>query len=170
MNRFTITLLTLTLVPTSAIGSDTFASQLRKAKHIGLSVDERLSAFTLRVYSTAQYNENVASFEEFRREREAFNERMAGYDRERKDLQKRGASADERNAITLKRNRENSNRPHSAFERSVKLHTVVSVGDDYLALSPLEEPSQRILIPFYRVGRVVVTASQAQSGTDRKTK
>ena len=77
---------------------------------------------------------------------------------------------DQRNAITLKRNREQSNRPHSGFERSVELNTVVSVGDDYIALAPLEEPSQKILIPFYRVGRVVVTASQDPSGTDRKTK
>ncbi|TWU52047.1 hypothetical protein [Rubripirellula reticaptiva] len=169
MNRFAITLLTLTLFSTSGFGADTFASQLRKSKHIGLSIDDALAAFTVYVYTPKQYEEHLASLDEFRRERAAFNERMAGYVRERKEARERRASTEELNAITTKRNR-NSVPPYSPFDKRIKLNTVVSSGDDYIAITPLEEPNQTILIPFHRVGRVIVTADDRPSPVTLETK
>lgn len=170
MNRSTVTLLALTLFSTSAFGDDTFASQIRNSKHIGLSVDNGLAAFTLYVYSPKQYKEHLASLEAYRRERAAFDARRRVYARERAEAQERRASPDELNAITVKRNRDNSAPPYSPFDKRIKLSIVVSSGDDYIAITPLEEPNQKILIPFHRVGRVIVTADEKPAPVPLETK
>ena len=168
MYRFTFFLATIATCATPAFGADTFASQLRDIKHIGLSVDKDLAAFTLYAYTPMQYAEHVASLAAFQRDHELFKERIRGYDRERQEAMNRRATADEHNAITKKSNLEYSNQPQSPFERRIKLTTVISVGDDYITLSPLEEPAQKLLIPLGRVGRLIVSAPEEAASVSSK--
>ncbi len=167
MFRYAIPLLALSLISTTSLRAETFASQIRSAKHFGLSVDRELAAFTLYVYTPSQYEGHVASLESFRRDLQAFKQRMVSYDRERQEAQKRRAGSDELNAITLKKSRENSNIPTSPFEKRITLSTLVSSGDDYIAISPLDEPNQKLFIPFDRVGRVIVTSDESPSPAAR---
>lgn len=130
MNRLAITLLTLSLFSQSVFGADTFASQLRSAKHIGVTIDDELAAYTIHIYTPSQYKEHVASLESFRRDREAFDERTKSYNRQRQEAHERGAKIDVLNAMTHKRNRELALPPFSLFDKRIKLNTVVSAGDD----------------------------------------
>ena len=160
MNRIAITIIALAFLHSSATGADTFASQIRMSKHVGLFVDKELSAFTLYQYTSKQYSEHVASFEQFKRDRDAYKERMSAYERERREAK----SVEERNAITMKRNRENSNMPTSRFDRQIKLHKVAAAGDDFITLIPLGEPSRKVTVPISRVGRLVVTQTVPNAG------
>ena len=170
MIRFTITLIALTLIASESYCADTFASRLRSAKHIGLSVDEQLSAFTIHIYTPAMFKEHVASAQDFRSRLAAFKERMAGYDRERRAAQERRAGVDELNAITRQRNREAANSPSSPFDQRIKLHMVVSAGDDYISVTPEGEPHQRVLIPLSRVGRVILWPNDESSAASAEPK
>lgn len=170
MNRLAITLLTFTFFTPSLFGADTLASQLRKSKHVGVSIDDGLAAYAIYIYTPSQYKEHVASLEAFRLERDAFAERMKGYSREREEARKRRASSDELNEITRKRNRDAANPPFSPFEKGIKLNKVVSAGDDYIAIAPLDEPSRNVLIPFNRIARVILASDAKTDAADPKTK
>lgn len=169
MNRLAFTLLTFAFFSPSLFGADTFASQLRKSKHVGVSIDDGLAAYAIHIYTPGQYEEHVASFEAFQREREAFAERMKGYDREREEARRQGDSSDELNEITRNRNRDAASPPFSPFEKRIKLHRVVSAGDDYIAIAPMDEPSQTILIPFNRVARIILASDAKTGATDTET-
>ena len=169
MNQLAATLLTMALLSPTALGADTFASKLRDAKHIGLTIDPGLSAFTVYIYTPEQFKTHVASLEDFRRERAAFDKRMQGYERERAEARERlGAlgSRDASNVITRRRNLDAINPPASPFEARIKLSKVVSVGDDYFAIAPVGEPGSIVLIPFSRVGRAVTVTDARTAQTE----
>ena len=88
---------------------------------------------------------------------EAFRAKIAAFDQQRREAQERNASADELNAITSARNREQTNQPSSPFAARILLHNVVRIGNDYIEIEATEKPNSSTLIPFTKICRVIIT-------------
>jgi hypothetical protein len=140
----------------------TIALRLHSAKHIGLSIDERIGGFTIRVYTPEQQKKNIVSLKKYRAARGAFNARIASIDeRLRKAMRQQGQQAvHEAQAITNERDRALSDRPSSSFAGRVALHQVVQFGTDYMEIESWEESDTTVLIPFDKICRVIFAKTE----------
>ena len=147
------------------LADDTFSSFLRKATHVGVAVNERLSSFDLHVYTKGQYDKNVASLEQYRVAMEEYRTKLEDWENERREAQSRRAPVQELNAITQKRSQ--IAKPSSQFVSRIQLHKVTNIGDDYFALAPLGATEETVLLPFGEVARVFVLSTPASDSEPR---
>ncbi len=141
--------------------ASTIASRLHSAKHIGLSIDERIGGFTIRVYTPEQQKKNIVSLKKYRAARGAFNARIASID-ERLRKAMRQQAVHEAQAITNERDRALSDRPSSSFAGKVALHQVVQFGTDYMEIESWEESDTTVLIPFDKICRVIFAKTERE--------
>jgi hypothetical protein len=138
----------------------TIALRLHSAKHIGLSIDERIGGFTIRVYTPEQQKKNIVSLKEYRIAERAFKARMAPIE-ERLRKATRKQAPDAYRAINNERETAMPDRPpRSSFAGRIALHQVVQVGRDYMEIESWEESDTTVLIPFDKICRVIFAKTE----------
>lgn len=146
--------------------SRSLSDRLRDAKHIGLSVDEKMAGFTLHVYTSTQQNKNRVALAEYRVKYSEYQSGLESFDKKSREAQQRGASTNELNAITNARNSFTSTAPYSSFSNQIALYDVVFVGGDYLEVAGSNSPdSGTILIPLSKICRILLPKKPADTDT-----
>ena len=145
--------------------SRSLSDRLRDAKHIGLTVDEKMAGFTIHVYTPIQQDKNRVELAEYRVKLSEYQSGLESFDEKRREAQQRGASTNELNAITSARNSFSTTAPHSSFAM-IALHDVVFVGDDYLEVLGSNSPdSGTTLIPLSKICRIIMPKKPADTDT-----
>ena len=142
-----------------AVRSDTLGFRLNSAKHVGVSIDERLSGYVLYLYPPTQRAQNLASLAAYRKNLETYNALKTSGDDKRRASQQRRAPLKEHKAIMEEGNRLMSKRPNSPFSRSVVLYDIVHHGVDYIEMRRAEKSGETVLIPFSKIRRIIVVTS-----------
>ncbi|WP_425400685.1 hypothetical protein [Aeoliella sp.] len=143
---------------------DTFANRIHEVEHVGLSTDDKLGGYILYLYTPPQFKENLASLATYRQEWDAFVHQLRLLDERRRAA----TSADISSTLVEERKKVFSARPNSRFAAKETLYTVSHQGADYLELRKAENPKESVLIPLWKISKVVSKDSDTKEDSEKR--
>ena len=153
-----------------AMPIDSLVDRLKVAKHVGLTIDERIGAYTLYLYTSEQHQRKLEELVQYRQQNEEYQAKRESLEKQMRDAEQRKDSSGELGEIRAKMH--TLIQPRSPLSGQT-LHEVVVVGQDYIEIQKSNDSESSTLIPFSKISRVIVLrknpgrGDQANSGDIR---
>ncbi len=146
------------------VQADNLMNRIKSIKHIGLSVDEKMSAYVLYLYTPTQRDQNLSELVRHRQAVVKHNAEIKSVQEKRRLANNANVTVDERNKLAEEHNRLLENLPRSQFSRNIILYDVIGSGVDYVEIRSAEkEADETTLIPMSRICKVIDRTSSDRS-------
>ncbi len=153
------------LLTSTTAAQDSLRERIAKFDCFGVQSHEGTLSVTLHAYTRDQYLANLAELEQDKERIANHKIKVAEYQQQLKDAQEAFRTNRSRDILDELGDLRKKGPPEielSDFASKIRLHTKVTLGNDYLALVEEVDPDTEIVIPLSQIGRIVFRKSSSE--------